>query len=64
MEKKAVSQVLRDMSIGEVQSWPIDRYETVRVLVGRMQLIYAGQGRKYSVKSMPKQLRVDVTRTA
>jgi len=60
--KKPVMSVLREMKIGDVESWPIERVESVRICTYRMAMINRRKGWKFSRKT--EGLNVIVTRIA
>lgn len=60
--KKPIIPILRKMAVDEVQEWPIERYDTVRISVNRANLIMRREGRKYGLKT--KGLAVEVVRYA
>ena len=62
MKKKPVTPVLKKMSRGEVQTWPVERSTSVMVSIGRVQREMRRDGVKVSVKT--KGLVLEVTRTA
>ena len=60
--KKPILPTIRDMEVDEVQSWPIERYDTVRISMNRANLMMRPEGRKYSMRT--KGLTVEVVRLA
>lgn len=60
--EKGITPVLAQMVVGDVESWPIERLESVRVSVGRFKLKNRRSGWNYSMKA--EGLSVVVTRTA
>lgn len=62
MMKKPILPTIREMEVDEVQSWPIERYDTVRISMNRANLMMRPEGRKYSMRT--KGLTVEVVRLA
>jgi hypothetical protein len=60
--KKPILPTIREMEVDEVQSWPIERYDTVRISMNRANLMMRPEGRKYSMRT--KGLTVEVVRLA
>lgn len=60
--EKGITPVLAQMAVGDVESWPIERLESVRVSVGRFKLKNRRCGWNYNMKA--EGLSVVVTRTA
>ncbi len=61
-DEKPVTPLLEAMKVGDKEQWPIERFESVRVLAGRMNLKHARDGVQYSVRTDKKNLVVEVTR--
>ena len=60
--KKPILPTIREMEVDEVQSWPISRYDSVRISMNRANLMMRPEGRKYSMRT--KGLAVEVVRLA
>lgn len=48
--KKPIAPTIRNMCVGDVEAWPIERYDTVRISAGRLNLMMRPEKRKYSVR--------------
>lgn len=59
---KPIMPTLREMEVGDVQVWPIERYDVVRVSMNRANLMMRPEGRKFSLST--KDLTVEVVRIA
>lgn len=48
--KKPIVPIIRNMRIGDVEIWPIERYDTVRISVCRLNFMMRPEKRKYSLR--------------
>ena len=60
--KKPIAPTIYRMEVGDVEAWPIDRYDSVRISTSRANIVKRAEGRKYSLRV--KDLTVEVVRTA
>jgi hypothetical protein len=61
-EKKPIIPTLRDMRVNDVQEWPIERYDSIRITVSRANLMMRPEGKKFSIRA--KDMKVEVIRIA
>lgn len=61
-DNKPVMPTLKRMKVGDVELWPIERLEVVRVTTGRLSAMKRREGWKFQMKTLG--LVVEVTRTA
>ena len=59
---KAIAPTLEKMKVGQMESWPVERDDTVRNSVYRHQRKHRRDGWKYSIKVSG--LEIQVTRIA
>lgn len=58
--EKAIAPILEKMKVGQVEAWPIERNDSVRVTVSRIQVKHRREGWKYRMNI--KGMEVHVTR--
>ena len=61
-EKKPITPTLKSMKVGDVEAWPIERLDAVRISVGRVSAIKRREGWKYITRI--NGLSYEVTREA
>lgn len=60
--KKPITPTLKNMKVGETETWPIERLDTVRISVGRVAAMRRREGWKFVTNI--RGLVFEVTRTA
>lgn len=60
--RKPIMPTLEAMEVGDVEQWPIERLDTVRVTVGRLNAKKARESAYYSMAMDKKNFVIEVTR--
>lgn len=61
-KKKPILPTIKKMEVGDIETWDIERFDTVRVLVGNFKRMNRRKQVDFSIKTVG--LVVEVTRTA
>ena len=59
---KPIAPILEAMQPGDTESWPIERLESVRVIVGRVKAKRIREGVDYSMRTDKEHFVVEVMR--
>lgn len=59
---KPITPILEAMEPGDTERWPIERLESVRIIVGRFKAKHLREGVDYKMRTDKEHLEVEVTR--
>jgi hypothetical protein len=59
---KPITPILEAMQPGDTETWPIERLESVRIIVGRVKAKHIRQGVEYTMRTDKEHFVVEVMR--